>query len=339
MSLVPSISVANGLGYILPAPGENGFTAPEGTHVLCIGSNPSGYFTHVARDDSFQFQQSANFQTSEILALRARTRGPLKIPLLIHVGSTLDNIPYIITINGTDFSYLADDAPGLSFASGSTASIDSREGTQTTVSGLTGLTTEAVGRQLELVGAADGNNNGTFTIDEIVNATTVKIRNALGVPGDANNGAIDWDEHRRPDNNTTIVLALRDLINVSGEPMTASARMPDGILQLENDDEDDSNVVTVSHAGIGSIGLHTIEWKFRMTVDGVAHFVHNIESKGRVRDLFDGGTLLTDLSAGNHTLAFQLKCEIEPILPGGVIGMAELEIPAVYVDELVFTPA
>jgi hypothetical protein len=63
-----------------------------------------------------------------------------------------------------------------------------------TLTGLTGMTTQSVGRFLTISGAATGANNGTFLIAEYVSATSVKVVNASGVAPDANNGAITWTE-------------------------------------------------------------------------------------------------------------------------------------------------
>jgi len=62
------------------------------------------------------------------------------------------------------------------------------------LSGLSGCTSESVGRFITIYGAASSVNNGTFLITEYVNPTSVIISNYSGVSGDVNNGGIIWVE-------------------------------------------------------------------------------------------------------------------------------------------------
>jgi len=66
-------------------------------------------------------------------------------------------------------------------------------GVSVVVSGLTGMTTNSVGRFLEISGANTIGNNGTFRILSFINATSVTIENLSGAT-DANNGSIHWVE-------------------------------------------------------------------------------------------------------------------------------------------------
>jgi len=63
-----------------------------------------------------------------------------------------------------------------------------------TLTGLTGLTTESIGKFITISGAASAGNNGTFLITQYVSATSAVILNTSGVGGDANNGSIVWTE-------------------------------------------------------------------------------------------------------------------------------------------------
>ena len=95
----------------------------------------------------------------------------------------------------TDSLIVSDEALSLGSPiggqSGATASITS--GVTITVSGLTGMTTQSVGRFLVVSGGATPANNGTFLITTFNSATSVDISNPSGAT-DANNGAISWEE-------------------------------------------------------------------------------------------------------------------------------------------------
>lgn len=75
---------------------------------------------------------------------------------------------------------------------GAVASITTKSGSLMTLTGLTGMTANHVGRNITITGAASGANNGTFPIAVYLSATSVQITNAAGVANDANNGAISW---------------------------------------------------------------------------------------------------------------------------------------------------
>lgn len=62
------------------------------------------------------------------------------------------------------------------------------------VTGLTGMTSESIGRFLTISGAGSAANNGTFLISEYNSETSVTVYNTLGVTSDANNGSISWTE-------------------------------------------------------------------------------------------------------------------------------------------------
>lgn len=82
----------------------------------------------------------------------------------------------------------------ISGQTGSAASITNSSGV-ITVSGLTGMTAQSVGRFLTISGATTGTNNGTFLITGFNNTTNIIISNSSGVT-DANNGSIVWTERK-----------------------------------------------------------------------------------------------------------------------------------------------
>jgi hypothetical protein len=63
-----------------------------------------------------------------------------------------------------------------------------------TLTGLSGLTAESIGKFVTISGAASAGNNGTFLITQYLSATSAVILNVSGVGGDANNGSIVWVE-------------------------------------------------------------------------------------------------------------------------------------------------
>ena len=93
---------------------------------------------------------------------------------------------------------LTDETGGLGQAvagqTGAAASITVFLAGIVTITGLTGMTANSVGRFLTVSGAATGANNGTFLITEFVSAASVKYSNSGGVAPDANNTAISWTE-------------------------------------------------------------------------------------------------------------------------------------------------
>ncbi len=82
----------------------------------------------------------------------------------------------------------------LSGQTGAAANITAFASPLATLTGLTGMTTQSVGRFLTISGAATGANNGTFLIAAYISATSVQIVNASAVAPDGNNGAITWTE-------------------------------------------------------------------------------------------------------------------------------------------------
>jgi hypothetical protein len=78
---------------------------------------------------------------------------------------------------------------------GSAATIATAVSGKATITGLTGMTTNSVGRDLVITGGAIAANNGTFRITDYVSATSVKISNSAATSvGETNNGSIGWTE-------------------------------------------------------------------------------------------------------------------------------------------------
>lgn len=77
---------------------------------------------------------------------------------------------------------------------GVAATISAFSGGISTITGLTGMTAQSVGRFLTMSGAANAGNNGTFLIITFSSATSVTISNPAGVAPDANSGSLVWAE-------------------------------------------------------------------------------------------------------------------------------------------------
>lgn len=70
-------------------------------------------------------------------------------------------------------------------------------------------------------------------------------------------------------------------------------------------------------------------WEASIRIDGVAHATRRIEA-GRTRDLVDMAANVSNLTAGDHALAFRLE------LKGSAGVHNEVELPAWYIDSLTF---
>lgn len=77
---------------------------------------------------------------------------------------------------------------------GSSATISAFSAGVSTITGLTGMTAQSVGRFLTMSGAANSGNNGSFLIITFNSTTSVDISNTVGVFPDANSGALVWIE-------------------------------------------------------------------------------------------------------------------------------------------------
>lgn len=93
----------------------------------------------------------------------------------------------------------------ISGQTGSSANITTVSSGIATVTGLTGMAAQSVGRFLTISGAASSGNNGTFLIVAFTSSSSVDVANASAVASDANNGSISWTE-RNP-------YALEDDVN------------------------------------------------------------------------------------------------------------------------------
>lgn len=79
---------------------------------------------------------------------------------------------------------------------GSAANVTTTASPLVTITGLTGMTAQSVGRMLTISGAASSGNNGTFLINTFNSSASVDVVNAVAVASDANNGAITWTERQ-----------------------------------------------------------------------------------------------------------------------------------------------
>ena len=304
----------------------DGWTPPDGDYALCLGHDKEGVFQFFNPSDSIEWTQNADFNATGIATFRARTRGSTNMPHVVNVTAAATQT-YTITIDGTDFEYIADTAGlPISGQTGSAASLDVLDGAGLlTVTGLTGMTEESVGRMIEITGAASGANNGTFPIREFIDATSVKYENASGVVPDGNNGSISWTERRLPDTVNTIASALRDVINATATIVTARTHT-DGVIAIWTVDPDDEPTYAVG----ASLSDGDLTWIATMEIDGSIYFSQPI-THDRTRERYDGGGCIIGLAPGNHDLTFKLE------LTGSVSGPIELELPAFYVDQIIFT--
>jgi hypothetical protein len=95
---------------------------------------------------------------------------------------------------------LTDETGGLGVPiigqSGGAAAVTTFIGGLATITGLTGMTPNSVGRFLSLSNAIIPGNNGTFLIITYVSALSVVVSNSGGFAPDPNNGLINWVERR-----------------------------------------------------------------------------------------------------------------------------------------------
>ena len=80
----------------------------------------------------------------------------------------------------------------LSSTTGTAMSITATSGGFATVTGLTGMTSSAVGQFLVVTNAATSANNGNFQITNVFSSSSVQIANSAAVAPDGNNGSIHW---------------------------------------------------------------------------------------------------------------------------------------------------
>ncbi len=83
-------------------------------------------------------------------------------------------------------------ATASSTGTGAAASVSSFTTPNATITGLTGMTANAVGGYITFSGASSSGNNGTFLVTQFISATSVVVHNTGAVAPDTNNGAITW---------------------------------------------------------------------------------------------------------------------------------------------------
>ena len=82
----------------------------------------------------------------------------------------------------------------VSGQSGAAASITAVVSGVVTMTGLTGMTSDSLGRFLTIANSGIAANDGTFEITAILSGTSVNYVNASAVAPDTNNGSISWAE-------------------------------------------------------------------------------------------------------------------------------------------------
>lgn len=131
------------------------------------------------------------------------------------------------------------------------------------------------------------------------------------------------------DTSTTIAHELVDAINAGGIDVVAE-QVGDygsnhGYLAItQTDPQDEVDVYVTSN-----MVVHDTEWKFSFLIDG-AERASQILVPGRARDRVDFAANLASLTPGDHTLAFRLSLE------SGTTGPIPVELPAVYIDPVIF---
>lgn len=313
----------------------------DGDYALCLGSDSAGVFVRVDHDDAIAWEQSEDFDVTHVLRFRARLRGPTRYPAIVSVGSATavfgfdiggyPDLPTVTIAYQADTNGLA--VPGQTGAVASILSFSPTTGLAV-IDGLTGMSEASVGRQLQIAGAATGANNGKFMIRAFIDATSVQIENASAVAPDANNGAITWTERRRDDDETTIARGLVAAVNASDSPTTAK-HLVDGVFILSSEDEDEEP--TLSNGLPNTTVMEfadRVRWIASMQIDGDVRWQAEIQPR-RTRDVFDAGSQVIYLTAGDHDLTFELRLDfLSTLLASG--GPYEVELPAMYIDALVF---
>lgn len=132
------------------------------------------------------------------------------------------------------------------------------------------------------------------------------------------------------DSEVGIAVALVDVINTAGDGF--AARLTGAADQLQLTADDPSTTYTV--AVVGNLSTGTFAWKAKLLIDGNLRFEQELRA-GYTRDRADGGAMVNNerLLGGTHEVLFRL--ELEGTLSGSV---AELELPAFYVDNVTIEP-
>lgn len=76
--------------------------------------------------------------------------------------------------------------------SGDIANITTKIANELTLTGLSDMESNFVGKVMAISGANSTANNGNFVISTFINSTSVKITNSNGIANDSNNGNIKW---------------------------------------------------------------------------------------------------------------------------------------------------
>ncbi len=172
----------NGLGFITSATGT-------GTAAI-VGPVPIAALSGTA--PKVVKQSGGKAQIKNLSGISASYVGQTIV--LAGLTNAGNNGSFVITSVQSSSKVTVTNAASVNETGGGSAtwSIAGNGVTALNISGLTGRAVGDVGGVLILSGAANGNNNGSFTVSAFVNATTLSITNPSAVFPDANSGAIAW---------------------------------------------------------------------------------------------------------------------------------------------------
>lgn len=124
------------------------------------------------------------------------------------------------SLTKTDSLTPADENTGLgelvAGQTGSAANITAFSVNEMTLTGLSGLTAQSIGRTLRVSGANTAGNNGSFPITQVISSSSAKVYNPSGAAPDANNGAISWEEREYYTLQTDLNFSRTDRKNIKG---------------------------------------------------------------------------------------------------------------------------
>lgn len=197
---------------------------------------------------------------------------------------------------------------------GATATITSVSAGQVTITGLTGVTANSVTRVINISGAADPNNNGSFPIVSFISNSSVVYFNAVAALPDANNGLISWQERNNYSLQDDLNYVRTDRSNIKGTPYYGNIPT----YQRPN------NVGTNVPNNLVNIAGHT--------ADALA-YVMNLDFLGV--HVLDGYTNVMLVSLGNLKHADNINTLGVPILDAGPFAGDYLSCTAIIQDAVI----
>ncbi len=152
---------------------------------------------------------------------------------------------------------------------GAAASVATAVSGKSTITGLTGMTTNSVGRDLVITGGAVSANNGTFRITDYVSATSVKIANSAATSvGETNNGSIGWTERSEAlttVTGTTFLSLAPDLTYVTLTNLGGSSQiLTDAAIIAAGPPSSFGNTSIVIQDALVTIGTPTAGWTVKV---------------------------------------------------------------------------